>query len=233
MKEEVFKNRRVMYRFKFLVFIGVCCHTVESFSVARNHVAKISFHHSRRHHRSVITEEQLLLEHRKNSNFPTRRSSLSASPSSDLPSTKDDDDVDDSSETDTTKGSVDQHTAENPSLSNELSIQSDSTPTSNEVRNGEEGNADDEQSSSSSLSSSEITRKWPCGDDMDRTLIQNSIPLIANFAIVPLIGAVDLFWVNRMGDALAVAGQAAANQVFSSAFWITSFLPTSKFVSEG
>jgi len=37
---------------------------------------------------------------------------------------------------------------------------------------------------------------------------------------------VDLFWVNRMGNALAVAGQAAANQVFSSAFWFVSFLPS-------
>jgi Na+-driven multidrug efflux pump len=41
-----------------------------------------------------------------------------------------------------------------------------------------------------------------------------------------LIGAVDLFWVNRMGNPLAVAGQAAANQVFSSAFWFVSFLPS-------
>ena len=61
---------------------------------------------------------------------------------------------------------------------------------------------------------------------MDRRLILLSLPVIANFAIGPLIGAVDLFWVNRMGDALAVAGQAAANQVFNSVFWLTSFLPS-------
>ena len=41
-----------------------------------------------------------------------------------------------------------------------------------------------------------------------------------------LVGAVDLFWVNRMSNALAVAGQAAANQVFSSAFWVVSVLPS-------
>lgn len=36
-----------------------------------------------------------------------------------------------------------------------------------------------------------------------------------------------------MGNALAVAGQAAANQVFNSAFWLASFLPsvTATFVS--
>lgn len=60
---------------------------------------------------------------------------------------------------------------------------------------------------------------------MDRRLIKIALPVIANFAINPLIGAVDLFWVNRMGNALAVAGQAAANQVFNSVFWLTSFLP--------
>ncbi len=69
---------------------------------------------------------------------------------------------------------------------------------------------------------------WPCFDKLDRELIRISLPVIGNYAINPLIGAVDLFWVNRMGNALAVAGQAAANQVFSSAFWFTSFLPSGK-----
>eukprot|EP00536_Pseudo-nitzschia_multiseries_P001265 jgi/Psemu1/317538/estExt_fgenesh1_pm.C_150030 len=63
-------------------------------------------------------------------------------------------------------------------------------------------------------------------DKMDKELIRISLPVIGNYAIGPLIGAVDLFWVNRMGNALAVAGQSAANQVFSSAFWFTSFLPS-------
>lgn len=67
---------------------------------------------------------------------------------------------------------------------------------------------------------------WPCMDDMDKELIRISLPVIGNYAIGPLIGAVDLFWVNRMGNALAVAGQSAANQVFSSAFWFVSFLPS-------
>jgi Na+-driven multidrug efflux pump len=66
---------------------------------------------------------------------------------------------------------------------------------------------------------------WPRGDALDVRLAKISLPVIANFAIGPLIGAVDLFWVNRMGDALAVAGQSAANQVFNSVFWLASFLP--------
>jgi multidrug resistance protein, MATE family len=67
---------------------------------------------------------------------------------------------------------------------------------------------------------------WPCNDKMDKELIKISLPVIGNYAISPLIGAVDLFWVNRMGNALAVAGQSASNQVFSSAFWFVSFLPS-------
>jgi multidrug resistance protein, MATE family len=72
----------------------------------------------------------------------------------------------------------------------------------------------------------EAISTWPCGDALDERLIKIALPVMANFAINPLMGAVDLFWVNRMGNALAVAGQAAANQVFSSAFWLTSFLPS-------
>ncbi|CAJ1936441.1 unnamed protein product [Cylindrotheca closterium] len=74
--------------------------------------------------------------------------------------------------------------------------------------------------------SSNTLKVWPCFDQLDKDLIKISLPVIGNFAINPLIGAVDLFWVNRMGNALAVAGQAAANQIFSSAFWFTSFLPS-------
>lgn len=69
---------------------------------------------------------------------------------------------------------------------------------------------------------------WPCMDELDKTLIKISLPVIANFAIAPLVGTIDLFFINRMGNALAVAGQAAANQVFGSVFWLTSFLPSRK-----
>ena len=74
-------------------------------------------------------------------------------------------------------------------------------------------------------------RKWPCGDELDKQLIKITLPCIANFAINPLVGAVDLFWINRMGNTLAVAGQAAANQIFTSSFWLTSFLPSGKIFS--
>jgi hypothetical protein len=69
---------------------------------------------------------------------------------------------------------------------------------------------------------------WPQFDALDKRLMKVALPCIASCAITPLIGAVDLFWVNRMGNALAVAGQAAANQLFNTAFWMISFLPQGK-----
>lgn len=84
-------------------------------------------------------------------------------------------------------------------------------------------------SSSAVVSSDDVPAKvgvWPCFDELDRKIIKLAIPSIANFAINPLVGAVDLFWVGRMGNALALAGMSAANQVFNSAFWLFSFLPT-------
>ena len=69
-------------------------------------------------------------------------------------------------------------------------------------------------------------RIFPCGDALDRKIIDIALPAVANFMILPLVGAVDTLWVGRMGNALSLAGQGAANQVFSSSFWIISFLPS-------
>jgi hypothetical protein len=68
--------------------------------------------------------------------------------------------------------------------------------------------------------------QWKGFDELDRRLLKIALPLTATFAINPLVQAMDLFWVNRLGDALAVAGQAAANQVYGSSFWLFSFLPS-------
>lgn len=48
--------------------------------------------------------------------------------------------------------------------------------------------------------------RWPSNDALDKRIYKIALPCIANFAINPLIGAVDLFWVGRMGNALAIAG---------------------------
>ena len=67
---------------------------------------------------------------------------------------------------------------------------------------------------------------WPCNDKLDSTIWKIALPAMLNLAIMPLVGAADTFWVGRMKDALALAGQGAANQIFNSAFWIISFLPS-------
>ena len=87
-------------------------------------------------------------------------------------------------------------------------------------------NTSTKNTQTSTANNEEDISMWPQFDDLDKRMMKIALPCIANFAINPLIGAVDLFWVNRMGNALAVAGQAAANQVFSSAFWIVSVLPS-------
>lgn len=66
----------------------------------------------------------------------------------------------------------------------------------------------------------------PSGDAIDTKIFQLAFPALLNFAIGPLIGAVDTFWVGRMENAFALGGQGAANQLFSSAFWFFSFLPS-------
>lgn len=71
-----------------------------------------------------------------------------------------------------------------------------------------------------------ILRGMPKGDAFDKRILDLALPAIVNFAILPLVGAVDTAFVGQMGDALALAGQGAANQVFSSTFWIISFLPS-------
>ncbi|KAH8057398.1 hypothetical protein JL721_9778 [Aureococcus anophagefferens] len=44
--------------------------------------------------------------------------------------------------------------------------------------------------------------------------------------ILPLVGTVDTLWVGRLGDPQALAALGAANQVFSSVFFIVSFIPS-------
>jgi MATE family multidrug resistance protein len=68
--------------------------------------------------------------------------------------------------------------------------------------------------------------KWPCGDELDQKILKLAFPAFVNFAIFPMVGAADTFWVGRMRNALALAGQGAANQMFNSAFWFMSFLPS-------
>ena len=73
----------------------------------------------------------------------------------------------------------------------------------------------------STTANSQLTRLgWKCrlrasmprNDATDTLIVKTAIPSMINLAVVPLVNAVDTFWVGRMGIALALAGQAAANQ---------------------
>jgi len=69
-------------------------------------------------------------------------------------------------------------------------------------------------------------KTFPCGDELDKRIGALALPAILNFLILPITQSVDLFWIGKLQNALAIAGQAAANQVFSTAAWVTSVIPT-------
>lgn len=67
---------------------------------------------------------------------------------------------------------------------------------------------------------------WIRLDEMDKMIVTSTLPLAAVFSIIPIVLFADLFWINQLGDALAVASQSAANSVYQFAFGLLSFLPT-------
>lgn len=60
--------------------------------------------------------------------------------------------------------------------------------------------------------------KVQLGDDLDRQILGTALPSMLNLAVVPVVNTVDVFWVGKLGSALALAGQAAANQAFFTLF---------------
>ena len=68
-------------------------------------------------------------------------------------------------------------------------------------------------------------RKLILGDDLDKQILGTAIPSMINLAVVPVVNSVDTFWVGRLGSALALAGQAAANQAFFTLYFLIAFLP--------
>ena len=76
------------------------------------------------------------------------------------------------------------------------------------------------------LASLPSLKKNELGDETDKNIIKTALPSMLNMAVVPIVNSVDTFWVGRLGIALALAGQAAANQAFFTLFFLVSFLPT-------
>jgi putative MATE family efflux protein len=63
-------------------------------------------------------------------------------------------------------------------------------------------------------------------EGVDRIILATAIPSMVNLAVVPLVNAVDTFYVGRLGIALALAGQSAANSAFFTIYFLVAFLPT-------
>ena len=45
------------------------------------------------------------------------------------------------------------------------------------------------------------------GDELDKRIASLALPAVVSFMILPIAQATDLFWVGRMGEALAVASR--------------------------
>ena len=48
--------------------------------------------------------------------------------------------------------------------------------------------------------------KVQLGDDLDRQILGTALPSMLNLAVVPVVNTVDVFWVGKLGSALALAG---------------------------
>ena len=63
-------------------------------------------------------------------------------------------------------------------------------------------------------------------DSMDKMIFLNTLPLLGVTSVAPILQSNDLFWVNQLGDTLAVSAQSAANTLFHFLFGLISFIPS-------
>jgi len=62
--------------------------------------------------------------------------------------------------------------------------------------------------------------------ELDKKILLTAIPTMLNLMVVPLVNAVDTFYVGQLADPLALAAQSAANQCFFTIYFLAAFLPT-------
>lgn len=68
-------------------------------------------------------------------------------------------------------------------------------------------------------------RRWPRWSSLDAEILEVWAPAVANLILLPLVGSIDLFWIGQSRDPWAIAGMGAANQVYSTIYFLISFLP--------
>lgn len=66
----------------------------------------------------------------------------------------------------------------------------------------------------------------PCGDALDKQIWQQTKFCTLNILVLPMQGLIDLFFIGKLGTPLAMAGQAVANQVYSTVGLLSSTLPS-------
>ena len=88
------------------------------------------------------------------------------------------------------------------------------------------GRADKTKKTDNDSTIIEAEEKGTLSPSLDRLILSTAIPSMINLAVVPIVNSVDTFWVGRTGNALALAGQAAANQAFFTLYFLVNYLPT-------
>jgi len=68
--------------------------------------------------------------------------------------------------------------------------------------------------------------KYSAPDELDKKILATALPTMLNLMVVPLVNAVDTFYVGQLADPLALAAQSAANQCFFTIYFLAAFLPT-------
>ena len=63
-------------------------------------------------------------------------------------------------------------------------------------------------------------------DQLDSKILSTCVPTMLNLMVVPIVNAVDTFYVGRLRSPLALAAQSAANQCFFTVYFLAAFLPT-------
>ena len=112
--------------------------------------------------------------------------------------------------------------------SEELDIDKSSSNDIKEVSTNEELDIDGTISSWSRLVSAmpKLKRSKTPPDELDKKILSTALPTMLNLMVVPLINAVDTFYVGQLADPLALAAQSAANQCFFTIYFLAAFLPT-------
>ena len=61
---------------------------------------------------------------------------------------------------------------------------------------------------------------------LDKDIFKLSQSSLCNYAMTPLIGAIDTYWISRLHNPSIIAGQGNADRLFNSIFSISSIAPS-------